>query len=182
VKDDKYLALLRGINVGGNNIIRMADLISCFEEMGFKDVSTYIQSGNVIFRSSVKDKTDLTKAIEEKLSGRFNYKSRVAVFSHQQIREVVGEAPPDFGTEAEKYRFDVLFVIEPLTAGELIKKVNPRVEVDRVSAGKSVLYFSRLISKASQSRLSKIITIPEYKNITIRNWNTTTRLLELMDS
>jgi len=182
VKDDKYLALLRGINVGGNNIIRMADLIACFEEMGLKDVSTYIQSGNVIFRSGAKNKAGLTKQIEERLSERFNYQSRVAVFSHRQIKEIVDQAPQEFGMEAEKYRYDVLFLIEPLTAGELMKKVNPRVEVDRVYAGEKSLYFSRLISKASQSRLTKIITIPEYKNITIRNWNTTTRLLELMDS
>ena len=177
-----YLALLRGINVGGNNIIRMADLKSCFEAMDFNDVSTYIQSGNVIFRSGTRDKAGLTKEIEKGLSERFNYKSRVAVFSHQQIKEIVGQAPPYFGTEADKYKYDVLFLIEPLTAGELMKKVNTRVEVDRVYAGESALYFSRLISKASQSRLTKIITIPEYKNITIRNWNTTTRLLELMDS
>jgi uncharacterized protein (DUF1697 family) len=106
----------------------------------------------------------------------------VAIFSHQQIKEIVGQAPPDFGAEAEKYRYDVFFLIEPLTAGELMNKVNPRVEVDRVYAGESAVYFSRLISKASQSRLTRIITIPEYKNITIRNRNTTTRLLELMDS
>lgn len=182
MKDEKYLALLRGINVGGNNIIRMADLKSFFEAMAFKDVSTYIQSGNVIFRSGVKDIAGLTKEIEGRLSERFNYKSRVAVFTHQQIKKIVSEAPPDFGSESEKYKYDVLFLIEPLTAGELMKKVNPRVEVDRVYAGESTLYFSRLITKASQSRLTKIITIPEYKNITIRNWNTTTRLLELMDS
>ncbi len=182
MKDEKYLALLRGINVGGNNIIRMADLISCFEEMGLKDVSTYIQSGNVIFRSGAKNKAGLTKEIEERLSGRFNYQSRVAVFSHQQLKDIVGEAPPDFGMESEKYKYDVLFLIEPLTAKELMKKVNPRVEVDRVYAGESALYFSRLISEASHSRLTKIITIPEYKSITIRNWNTATRLLEMMGS
>jgi uncharacterized protein (DUF1697 family) len=182
VKDDKYLALLRGINVGGNNIIKMSDLKSCFEEMGFKDVSTYIQSGNIIFRSGGGDKRELTREIEERLSQRFTYQSRVALLSRQQVRDIVGKAPPDFGTEPDKYRYDVLFVIEPLKVGELMKKVSPRVEVDRVYEGESALYFSRLISRASQSRLSKIITIPEYKDITIRNWNTTTRLLGLMDS
>ncbi|NCP46313.1 MAG: DUF1697 domain-containing protein, partial [Flavobacteriales bacterium] len=48
---NQYLALLRGINVGGNNIIKMVDLKACFEKMGFTDVKTYIQSGNVIFTS-----------------------------------------------------------------------------------------------------------------------------------
>jgi uncharacterized protein (DUF1697 family) len=64
----KYLALLRGINVGGNNIIKMADLKLAFEEMGFSDVSTFIQSGNVIFSSNSTDLNKLTETIEKDLS------------------------------------------------------------------------------------------------------------------
>jgi len=54
--------------------------------------------------------------------------------------------------------------------------------VDEVSAGKGVLYFQRLISKATQSQLSRLIALPIYKSITIRNWNTTTKLLQLMQA
>lgn len=69
---NQYLALLRGINVGGNNIIKMTDLKSCFENMGFDDVLTYIQSGNVLFKSDEKNKTRLTNRIEMVLSEHFN--------------------------------------------------------------------------------------------------------------
>jgi uncharacterized protein (DUF1697 family) len=55
----QYLALLRGINVGGKNIIKMADLKACFESLGFSDVVTYIQSGNVLFKSADKDKVEV---------------------------------------------------------------------------------------------------------------------------
>jgi len=65
--ENQYLTLLRGINVGGNNIIKMTDLKSCFENMGFTSVSTYIQSGNVIFKSDEKDNTRLTNKIEQVL-------------------------------------------------------------------------------------------------------------------
>ena len=77
----QYLALLRGINVGGNNIIKMADLKACFESLGLTDVVTYIQSGNVIFKSAEKDKAKLTKMIEAGLSKRFNYEARLVVIS-----------------------------------------------------------------------------------------------------
>jgi uncharacterized protein (DUF1697 family) len=63
----QYLALLRGINVGGNNIIKMTDLKAGFENIGFSDVSTYIQSGNVIFKSEENNKTKIINLIERSL-------------------------------------------------------------------------------------------------------------------
>lgn len=175
----QYLALLRGINVGGNNIIKMVDLKSCFENMGFKEVSTYIQSGNVLFTSSDKDKAKLVIQIENSLSKTFNYKSKIVLISHQQLETVIKKAPANFGTNADEFRYDVLFLKEPLTSAEAIKTLKIREGVDHVYAGKDVLYFSRLIAKAGQSYLSKIITLPIYQNMTIRNWNTTSKLFQL---
>ena len=179
--DTQYLALLRGINVGGNNIIKMADLKACFENMGFTDVITYIQSGNILFRSAEKDKTKLTKKIEQRLSERFSYKSRLVIVAYKELKRVVEGAPKGFGAEFEKYRYDVIFLKEPLSASEAMKNVSIKEGVDSAYAGKSVLYFSRLISKASQSHLTKVIKLPVYQNMTIRNWNTTTKLLALME-
>ena len=65
---NNYVALLRGINVGGNNIIRMTALKACFETLGFQDVSTYIQSGNVLFSTAESDTVKLTAKIETALS------------------------------------------------------------------------------------------------------------------
>jgi uncharacterized protein (DUF1697 family) len=178
----QYLTLLRGINVGGNNIIKMTELKACFENMGFTDVATYIQSGNVLFRSEEKNQTKLTSKIEKILSKTFNYNSRIVVISRKQLHSIVKEAPVGFGKDAAKYRYDVIFIKEPLTSGEAIKNVVTKEGVDNAHAGKYVLYFSRLISKASQSRLSKIIMLPMYHNMTIRNWNTTTKLLALMEN
>jgi uncharacterized protein (DUF1697 family) len=179
--ENQYLTLLRGINVGGNNIIKMTDLKSCFEDMGFSDVVTYIQSGNVLFKSDEKDKIRLTNKIEKVLSEKFNYSSRIVVITYTQLKRTVVEAPDGFGKEADQFRYDVIYLKEPLIAQEMITKLKPREGVDSVYTGDAVLYFSRLIIKASQSRMSKIITLPEYQNVTIRNWNTTTKLLELME-
>ena len=151
--ETQHLALLRGINVGGNNIIKMADLKACFENMGFTDVVTYIQSGNVLFKSAEKDKTKLTNTIEQALSERFNYKSRVVVVAHQQLKKVVDGAQRGFGKEVDKYRYDVIFLKEPLTSREAMKNVSTKEGVDNAYAGEYVLYFSRLISKAARSHL-----------------------------
>jgi uncharacterized protein (DUF1697 family) len=177
----QYLALLRGINVGGSNIIKMTDLKKNFEEIGFTDVMTYIQSGNVLFSTSDRDKAKLTTRIEKELSGRFNYKSRIVLVTQAQLKRVVEEAPRGFGKQLDKYRCDVIFLKEPLTADEAMKSVTTKDGVDTAHKGRDVLYFSRLIAKATQSHLPRIISLPVYQNMTIRNWNTTTKLLALMD-
>jgi uncharacterized protein (DUF1697 family) len=178
----RYLALLRGINVGGGNIIKMADLKGCFEEMGFAAVATYIQSGNVLFRSGEKDAARLVNRIERALSGRFAYAARIVLRTHGQLAHVVEHAPAGFGKALDRYRYDVIFVKEPLTETEAMKSVSTKPGVDTAHKGKGVLYFSRLTSKAAQSRLTRIVGLPVYKHLTIRNWNTTTRLLALMDA
>jgi hypothetical protein len=61
--ETQYVALLRGINVGGNNLIKMADLKACFEKLDLAEVATYIQSGNVLFSTTETDKTRLINTI-----------------------------------------------------------------------------------------------------------------------
>ncbi|MBN8582052.1 MAG: DUF1697 domain-containing protein [Anaerolineae bacterium] len=179
MKNTQYLVLLRGINVGGKNIIKMVDLKSSFEAMGFSNVLTYIQSGNVLFESDEKDKAILTTKIEKGLSKRFDFLARVMVVSHKELEAIVRAAPDGFGKDDKEFRYDVIFLKEPLIPKEAMKSVSTREGVDTAHAGKQALYFSRLISRAAQSHLTKIIGTPVYQNMTIRNWNTTTKLLEL---
>ncbi|MBL8099780.1 MAG: DUF1697 domain-containing protein [Anaerolineales bacterium] len=181
MKNIQYLALLRGINVGGKNIIKMADLKACFESMGLLNVVTYIQSGNVLFQSDEKDKKVLTDKIEKSLSKTFKYEAKLVIISHKELKEIVNEAPRGFGKDSETYRYDVIFLKEPLTSKEAMKSVRVKEGVDSAHAGKQALYFSRLIEKASSSYLTKIIGLPVYQNMTIRNWNTTTKLLALIE-
>ena len=177
-----YVALLRGINVGGKNLIRMPALKACFEDGGFEDVVTYIQSGNVLFRSTGSGSA-LARRIEEMLSSTFSgYRASVVLRSHAQMRAVVAEAPKGFGSKPAAYRYDVIFLKSPLTASAALRQVPTREDVDEVFAGRGVLYFSRLTSRAAQSRLSKVVSMPIYQNMTIRNWNTTTTLLRMMDA
>ena len=178
----QYVALLRGINVGGSNLIRMAGLKQCFEAHGLRDVSTYIQSGNVLFRANRSNQHELTGRIEKVLSKTFSYRSRVVVRSFEEMKAIVERAPKGFGTRPKVYRYDVVFLKDPLTADEAMRGMTAKPGVDRVFAGEGVLYVSRLISKAAQSHLTRVVGTPAYQNMTLRNWNTTRRLLELMDA
>jgi uncharacterized protein (DUF1697 family) len=176
-----YVALLRGINVGGSNLIRMPALKTCFQAQGYCDVDTYIQSGNVLFTARSSNQQALTGEIETALSKTFACKSRVVVRSFEQMSKVVEAAPRGFGRRPAAYRYDVIFLKHPLTADEAMKSVTAQPGVDRVFAGDGVLYFSRLISKAAQSHLGRIVGKPAYQSMTIRNWNTTVKLVELME-
>jgi uncharacterized protein (DUF1697 family) len=178
----RYAALLRGINVGGNNLIKMAELKLCFEAGGFGDVATYIQSGNVLFEAGEESPASLAARIEAALLARFAYQARIVLRSHAQMRAIVADAPPGFGVQPELYRYDVLFLREPLTAAEAMKELRAREGVDQAFAGDGVCYFSRLASRAAQSYLSRVVALPIYQSMTIRNWNTTTRLQALMDA
>lgn len=177
----QYLALLRGINVGGNNIIKMADLKAGFESMGFSNIITYIQSGNVLFESTEKDKAALTGRVEKELSRQFDFLAWIVAVTHKELAAIIREAPDGFGEDGKSYRYDVIFLKEPFTSQEAMKSVTTKAGVDTAHAGKQALYFSRLIAKASQSHLTKIIGLPVYQSMTIRNWNTTTKLLALME-
>jgi len=178
----RYVALLRGINVGGNNLIKMTALKACFEEQGFDDVATFIASGNVLFTASAAGAARLALGIEKVLSATFAYAASIVLRSQKEMRDIVARAPAGFGKQPDKYRYDVIFLKAPLTAGAAIKDVPVNPEVDTARAGNGVLYFSLLIAKASKSRLRKLMSRPIYKNLTIRNWNTTSKLSQLLNA
>ena len=180
MNENCYVALLRGINVGGNNLIKMADLRTSFGEMGFTRVETYIQSGNVVFCAKKMSKARLTEMVEQALSESFSYESRVVIVSAAELQHVVAQAPKGFGKDPDLYRYDVLFVREPYKVSEALSQVPVNPDVDSVHSGDHALYYSRLIAKATASRLGKLVQQPAYKHITIRNWRTTTKLLEMV--
>jgi uncharacterized protein (DUF1697 family) len=177
----KYLVLLRGINVGGNNIIKMDDLKTMFVEIGFADVITYIQSGNIIFKSAEKDKTKLKDKIETVLLEKIKNKITVAILTVGEMKRIIAGKPEGFGDDKENYKYDVVFLLEPLKANDAITSFNPKDGVDKIDEGIGVLYISRLIGQITKSRFTKIIGTAAYQNMTVRNWNTTEKLYRLME-
>ncbi|MBL8951840.1 MAG: DUF1697 domain-containing protein [Myxococcaceae bacterium] len=191
----RYVALLRGINVGGNNLIKMSALKACLEALGMLNVSTYIASGNVLFdaprasgaetgakreRSDRGHEARLARALETGLSKAFGYEARLTLRSPEEMQALVKKAPKGFGKDAAKYRYDCIFLFEPLTAKEALPLVPQKEGVDQLWAGDRVLYSARLIAKVTSSRLNRIVGTKAYQSMTIRNWNTSSKLAALL--
>jgi uncharacterized protein (DUF1697 family) len=178
-----YVILMRGINVGGKNKISMAKLKLCLEEQGFDEVATYIQSGNVILRSKLGPKA-LVQKVEECLPRKFKLDSaiiKVLALTHDQLKAIIGKKPKGFGEHPEKYHSDAIFLMG-ISADEAMKFFNPRDGVDKIWRGSGVIYSQRLSSERTKSRLNMIVGTPAYKSMTIRNWNTTTKLLKILEN
>lgn len=177
----RYVALLRGINVGGRNNVPMAELRAAFEADGHTGVSTYIQSGNVLFSSS-----EPARSLEERLGAalerHLGIPLVVVVRSHRQMRAVVEKAPNGFGTRPDLHHSDTVFLKAPLTARQAMSVVQLRDGVDAAWPGTGVVYFQRLSEQRTRSRMSRIVGTPEYQLMTIRSWSTTTKLLALLDA
>ena len=174
-----HIVLIRGINVGGKNKVLMASLRECLEQEGFSNVSTYLASGNVVLESD-KNTNEIKIQIEEALSQNFELDDdiiRVLVLTRNQFKAVVDNKPEGFGEQPKKYHSDAVFLIG-LDSVEAMSVFNPREGVDKVWSGDGVIYSQRLSSQLTKSRFSRIVATPEYKFMTIRSWNTTTKLLK----
>jgi uncharacterized protein (DUF1697 family) len=177
----KYLVLLRGINVGGNNIIKMNDLKYLFEKLNYTDVKTYIQSGNVIFNDYEIDKNKLKDTIEKALFKKLKNKINIVILTFKEMNQIVNKKPKGFGEDNEN-KYDVIYLMEPLNVKDAIKEIKTREGVDKLYKGEKVIYISRSIKNLTKSYFSKILETPIYKDITIRNWNTTKKLCELLNT
>ncbi len=176
-----YLVLLRGINVGGKNRVPMADLRSLLERLGFENVSTYIASGNVFLDSDL-GAAKIATTIEAALPKAFKLDAeliKVAVVSKKALEAVVDKRPKGFGDEPTKYHSDAIFLMG-IDADEAMKVFSPREGVDKVWPGDGVIYHQRLSAERTKSRLGRIAGTPVYASLTIRSWQTTIALLDLM--
>lgn len=176
-----FIVLIRGINVGGNNKVPMAVLKECLLDAGFIDVQTYIASGNVIL-STDKSPKETKEIIEVLLPQKFKLNSdiiKVLILTNKQIYTVVSNKPKGFGEQPETYSSDAIFLMD-VPSDEAMKVFQPREGVDKVWKGDGVIYSQRLTSERTKSRLNKVIASPLYKSMTIRNWNTTSRLFNMI--
>ncbi len=176
-----YVVLLRGINVGGKNKVSMTELKQFLENEGFEKVVSYINSGNVILQSKL-DEEQITRKIEKGMPEKLKLDNpiKMLVVSQADFKKIVADKPAGFGEQPEKYYSDVIFLMG-ITPEEAIKVFDPREGVDKVWQGKDAIYSQRLGAKRTQSKLSKIVGTPAYKQMTIRSWNTTAKLLKMLE-
>jgi len=174
----EYLVLLQGINVGGKNTIKMNELKGVFEKMKFTDIKTYIQSGNVIFKDYENNKLKLAKRIEKTLLNNFKNEIKVAILTFFELEDILNNVPNEFGKDNKKYKYDILFLIEPLTKEGIMGKIKTLKCDDKIYEREKAFYVKRNTEKLTGSYITQVLKISP--NITVGNLNTSKKLYELM--
>jgi len=173
-----YVALLRGINVGGKRKIPMAGLRPLISSLGFEDVVTYVQSGNVVFRSPTGDGRDITSRIEQRIADVFGIDVAVLLRTTAELEEIA-ESNPFLAKEADLSRLHVVF-LNGVPGADAVSQLDPnRSPPDEFRLHGREIYL-RLPNGAGRSKL----TIDYFERrlgvgATARNWNTLTKLVAL---
>lgn len=173
-----YVAFFRGINVGGNNKVEMNKLKTTFETLGFTDVATYINSGNVVFKSTSKTPSELSSTIEAAVRKDFDLDLKILVKDLQSI-ETINEILPATWVKDKTMRTDVMFLWEEFDKPETVQLMQLK-EVDNILYASGALLWNILDKDYDQSGMLKMIGTKLYKNMTIRNVNTFRELLKMM--
>jgi uncharacterized protein (DUF1697 family) len=175
----RYVALLRGINVGGKTLIKMADLKTCMEELGLEDVSTYIASGNVLFDTGSRDAAKLERTIESAVEKRFRLPVKVVVLDRAGYARIV-KAIPKAWVGDKALRANVAFVRRGTDAKKVVRELEPDGAVEEVKAVAGAILWATKRDAVNRSVMRKLIGGAAYKELTVRNLNTTLKLQELL--
>jgi uncharacterized protein (DUF1697 family) len=174
-----YVALLRGINVGGNNIVSMASLKDRFERLGFKDVSTYINSGNVFFRSPEADARRIETRIDRMLGREYGLSGKTVVRSQAEMAELMRTIAKTWKPDPE-WRRNVIFLRHTIDSEDVLAGISPKHDIERVVYCPGTLLWAARREALTRSAMLKLSSKPTYREMTVRNVNTTRAIAERM--
>ena len=175
-----YIALLRGINVGGKNKVDMKSLKSTFEEAGMEDVSTYINSGNIIFRSKLNSTQKIADKLEASIEKDFGFAVKVLVLSKSYIKKLEEALPDEWVNDRNIMKCDVMFIWSNFDKPEVMDILDIREGVDNVVYQQGAIFWQVDKDNIGKSRLTKLIGSELYKNMTVRNVNTLRKVNNIM--
>jgi uncharacterized protein (DUF1697 family) len=180
VSAEKRVALLRGINVGSRNRIGMPDLVKLFTEAGCRDVTTFIQSGNVVFRASAAAAAKASVAVTRALAERFAVKSPIIVRTAGELAAVAKANPfLNAGEDPEADSHHVAFLSETPTAAQLAALDPARSPPHRFAVVGREIYLT-FPGGLADTKLTNQYFDSKLKSIsTMRNWRTVSKLVEL---
>jgi uncharacterized protein (DUF1697 family) len=176
-----YVALLRGINVGGNAIINMARLKECTEELGLTQVTTYINSGNVIFKSTSGNSAKIEEQIHGAILKHFSLDVKVVVRNYQQMEQLINEVPKSWAGSKD-FRYNVIFLTKAIDSAKILESLDPKPGIEELHYYPGVLFWSAKTSDLTKTSMLKINKMSIYKEMTIRNINTTRKIYEIMSN
>ena len=174
-----FVALLRGVNVGGKNNLSMSALKANLSKAGFADVATYINSGNVLFTSSEADPRKLEEKIERLLASGHKLECKVVVRSIVEMKKLVQSLPPSWRGD-EEWAHNVMFLRRSIDSKDVLKELAPKPDIEKVLYRPGAVLWSARRSDIQKSAINKISSRKIFQDMTVRNPNTTRKLYELM--
>lgn len=175
----KYIALLRGINIGRSKRIKMADLVKTLESLGFKNIKTYLQSGNVIFEYDSSNISEIEGSIERKISETFSFSVDVIIRTKDELENIVNGNPFISEPDIELDKLHVTFLSDiPDQKAVLNLDINAAENEKFEIIGREVYLYcpnGYARTKLKNDVFEKKLNI----TATTRNWKTTNKLLEL---
>lgn len=176
----KYVALLRGINVGGNNKVDMKQLMTAMSKAGFEEVSTYINSGNIFF-SANDPKSILSNRLEQLIKNEFGLNIKVLLRNKDNIDELTGSIPPKWANGSEM-KCDVMFLWDSYNDKSVLEQITIKPEIDEVIYVHGALIWKVDRDNVTKSGMMRIVGTELYRNMTIRNCNTVRKIKERLNS
>jgi uncharacterized protein (DUF1697 family) len=176
-----YVALLRGINVGGNNKIDMKLLKKTCERLGMKSVVTYINTGNIIFTSNELSHIELSSVLEQGIFEDFGLKIKVVTRSLVDYRKIMDVLPNSWHND-DQMKSDVMFLWDDVDDESVLEQVITKPDVDRVFYTAGAIVWSVDRTNQSESGMNKLVGTKLYKQMTVRNVNTARKIYELMQT
>ncbi len=171
----KYIALLRGINVGGNHKVEMKKLKEIFESLGFENIITYINSGNVFFEGS-GNQLEICKQLELSFSKTYGFDIPTLVKTEKELMEIVKAIPKTWKNDATQ-RTDVAFLFPEFDSNKIINDLPIKREFVDIRYVQGALIWNVKRENIYKSQLAKLISHKVYKAMTVRNVNTARHLL-----
>lgn len=178
---NRYIALLRGINIGGKNKIAMAALKTGFAALGFAEVATYLNSGNVVFSSAIDDIDALSNGIESMIEDRFDCNIPVFIILQEELKERLDHAPDWWGEENQEIYDNLIFLMPPLSYADFYNEIgNPKAEYENAHHYKDVIFWSfNRMAYQKTNWWSKTAGSSISGRITIRTANTVRRIVAM---
>jgi uncharacterized protein (DUF1697 family) len=178
---ERHVALLRGVNVGGHGKIDMKELKDVFETAGMTSARTYINSGNVVFSAGLSGNLRIAELLEHAIEQRFGATVRVLVKTAEEIRSIVSALPDDWVND-KVTKCDVFFLWDEIDRPSVLEQLDWDSEVDEVRYTPGAVLRRVDHRNAAKSRLTRVVGTPLYQLMTVRNCNTTRKLLELLEA
>jgi uncharacterized protein (DUF1697 family) len=173
-----YVALLRGINVGGNAKVEMPRLKRVFESLGAQNVRTYINSGNVIF-SDGRAAEELVQLIERAIEQEFKLQVPVVLRSKAEIDNLCASIPPEWTNDAAQ-KTDVMFLWDEIADEGILDKISINPEIENVRYCERALVWNIPRQFVTRGGGVKLIKTDYYRHMTVRNINTVRKLNQLL--